>query len=103
MEYTCRIENEEKENWSGNVGINRSEGDQYELEITGRGSRFYVIVGKSFHGNYICIPDWDVGSYLASWRDVFWNSEKLSKYMSPVDAVTLAEGLKAVDSILSNR
>ncbi len=45
----------------------------YEAEITGRGTYFHVIAGKHHYGNYICIPNHDVGSELLGFGGLFWN------------------------------
>lgn len=53
-----------------------------ELHIHANGWSFHVIVGKHTGGNYICIPNWNVGSELASLTDSFWNRERLLNYTS---------------------
>ena len=51
-----------------------------ELDIEADGRMFHTIVGKHQNGNYICIPNWDVGSELSSLGDEFWNSERLRNH-----------------------
>ena len=41
-----------------------------EAEIRGRGSCFYVIVGKGIYGNYLCIPGLDIGCAIAAPDDL---------------------------------
>lgn len=48
-----------------------------------------MIVGSHEYGNYICIPNLNIGTELASLSDRFWNYERLKEYtnLSEVDAV----------------
>ena len=55
-------------------------GNPIELEITANSWTFHVIVGKHKYGNYICIPNWSIGSELSRLNDYFWNYERLCKY-----------------------
>ena len=48
-----------------------------EADIHANGWNFHIIVGKHKDGNYICIPNWSIGSELAGLDDTFWNSERL--------------------------
>ena len=72
----------------------------YEAEITGRGTYFHVIAGKHRYGNYICIPNHNVGSELSGFRDLFWNTERLSGLIKKVDAVTVAHGLCHLEELI---
>ena len=94
MEYQCTLtRGKRKERWNGEIRLIRHSGSCYEAEISGRGTYFHVIPGKHSYGNYICIPNHDVGSELSSYRDLFWNTERLSGLLKKVDAVTVASGL----------
>ena len=71
------------------------------MEVSAREAFFYLIFGQYSHGgNYLCIPNWDVGSELADYSDIFWNTERLSRRLKPVDAVTVARALAAVKPYL---
>lgn len=94
MEYQCTLtRGSRKERWQGEIWLIGHSGACYEAEITGRGTYFHVIAGKHRYGNYICIPNHDVGSELSKFRDLFWNTERLCCLMKKVDAVTVAHGL----------
>lgn len=82
-----------------NLSINRN---HYEMDVTGRGSNFHIIFGKSQKRGYICIPEWDVGCQLASLEDSFWNKEQLEKQLGTVDAITVATAIKEVANIIKN-
>lgn len=68
-----------------------------EADIHADGWNFHIIVGKHKDGNYICIPNWNIGSELAGLDDAFWNSERLRNYTgldetnSNIIAAALAE------------
>ena len=51
-----------------------------EAEIVANGWTFHVIVGRHKYGNFICIPNWNIGSELAKLSDYFWNYERLRNY-----------------------
>ena len=68
-------------NEQGNICVLKT-GNPTELEITANSWTFHVIVGKHKYGNYICIPNWNVGSELSRLNDYFWNYERLCKYTS---------------------
>ena len=71
MEYMCidKTGNRAKK-WKGNIHLLRREGNSYELEINGRGTYFHAIVGRHCYGNFICIPNHDVGCELSDYSDV---------------------------------
>ena len=73
-------------------------GNPCEAELCARGSRFHLIVGKHSYGNYLCIPNWDVGTELSSLTDLFWNEERLRHYsrMKKADACTIVSALKVL-------
>lgn len=57
-----------------------SRGFPIEANIEANGWNFHVIIGKHINGNYICIPNWNIGSELAGLEDSFWNRERLYNY-----------------------
>ncbi len=66
-----------------------------ELEVNGRFSYFYVIIGEYYYGHFLAIPNWQVGCELSfKLTDTFWNYEKLSRYLPPVDCTTVIMGIK---------
>lgn len=102
MKYICKnlLADDVKDcEWEGQVYLKiltpkvRNE-HSTELDISGKGSQMYTRIGEYEYGWYICIPEWGVGSPLASLTDVFWNQEQLSRWLSPADAITIVEALK---------
>ena len=57
-------------------------GNPLEMDVITEGWVFHVIAGSHRDGNYVCIPNWNIGSELASLNDRYWNSERLIQYAS---------------------
>ena len=74
--------------------------EPYEINISTNGSSFHILLGSHQGGNFICIPNWEIGCELASYSDIFWNSEKLSKHINPVDAESIANSIKQLNKVL---
>ena len=65
--FTCKGKGCSPRQWEGSLEI-LQRGNPCEAELCARGSRFHLIVGKHSYGNYLCIPNWDVGySQLGCW------------------------------------
>lgn len=105
MEYTCTMkQGKGKTIWQGSVRLLAKRTGQYEAEITGRGTYFHVIAGCHQYGNYLCIPNHDVGCELSDFSDTFWNTERLSGLLKrKVDAVTVACGLCFLKKLVPSR
>lgn len=94
MEYLCKLsEGTWKEKWTGELRVIKGSRIYQEAEINGRGTYFHIIAGAHKYGNYICIPNHNVGSELSDYDDLFWNTERLSGFLRKVDAATVAYGL----------
>ena len=74
--------------------------EPYELNFSINGSSYHVLLGSHRFGNFICIPNWGIGSELAHFSDVFWNEERLAKYLDPIDARAIVHGIKYFKDIL---
>ena len=69
----------------------------YEAVITARGTSFHVIAGKYQNGNYLCVPNMDLGCELSHFSDTFWNAERIRQHLgNPVDVESLVCGIKAL-------
>lgn len=84
--------------WEGEVAVILLSDQFIEFEIRARGSFFHIVLGSYRNGRYICIPNWNVGTEMASCKDVFWNREHLVQYtkLGKVDASSVACGLAAL-------
>lgn len=79
-----------------------SSGFPIEADIEANGWNFHVIIGKHINGNYICIPNWNVGSELAGLEDTFWNRERLINYTSlnETNSIIIASALAKLSHTL---
>lgn len=102
-ERSCSLYNEttgKADQWDLCLYIISREGPFTEFVAKGRGSHMHAIAGPQANGNFLCLPAYGVGSELAAFTDVFWNYERLSALISPVDAATLATALKYLDALV---
>ncbi len=74
-------------------------GNPTEMDITTDGWVFHVIAGRHRDGNFVCIPNWNIGSELAGLNDRRWNSERLMQYahMERENAEIVAAALAEVE------
>ncbi len=88
--------------WEGEIIPIQLSEEPYEVEINARDSGFHVLIGHHSHGNFICIPNWNAGTEMASLNDVFWNRERLEQYtkLNKVDASSVACGLAVLSEHL---
>lgn len=103
MKYTCILKDKaRKEVWKSDILLLRAGVGQYEAEINGRGTYFHILAGRHKYGNYLCIPNHDIGCELSDFSDIFWNTERINGLMRQVDAVTVATGLVYLPSLVRN-
>lgn len=80
--------------WIGEIIPIQLRNEPYEVEVSARGSYFHLLIGHHAYGNFICIPNWDVGTELVSLSDSFWNLERLNRTkLKKVDACSVAYAL----------
>ena len=94
--YSAKTDAKTSTSWQGKIcRIHRLSDHSYSCDVNARGSYFHMIIGKSEYGNYLCIPNWNVGSEMGAWSDLFWNSERLLQYtaLKKVDAYSVAYAL----------
>ncbi len=95
--FHCRLRTESSDqSWIGRIRSIRDYGSHREIELSSR-SALTLIVGAYTHGHFLSVPEYGVGCGLAQYDDVFWNQEQLSRLLSIVDAVTIAEALRFLD------
>ena len=63
--FTCKGKGCSPRQWECSLEILQI-GNPCEAELCARGSRFHLIVGKHSYGNYLCIPNWAVGTELST-------------------------------------
>jgi hypothetical protein len=104
MDFKCKLTIGKKtEIWSARLMEVHDHGAFFEIFIDSRSS-IRIIIGHGVWGNFVCIPDWKVGTFLSDFRDYFWNCERLVCLMgNKVDGVTAATVIKEMaDSLQHN-
>ena len=48
-----------------------------------------MLVGRSDSFNWLALPFLDVSTTLSSFDDIFWNEEKLSLLINPIDSASV--------------
>ena len=104
LNYICNGTNDMKpKRWKGHIRI-LTDSTPYELEVTARNSSFHILCGRHKYGNYVCIPDWNIGTELTGLSDRFWNFERLTTYypeLSPVDVTSITCALAKLNEYIS--
>lgn len=102
MEFECIWKKGKKvEKWLARVEEIHDNGKFSEVYISSRSS-IRLIIGYGKWGNFVCVPDWKVGIFLADFRDFFWTSEKLCRLMGKVDGITAATVIKEIADIIEH-
>ena len=71
-------------------------GNVHHIGVDFNGNYYSIIFGRYVNGGFCSIPNWNCGGELASFNDVFWNSESIgrslkSKKAAKVIAMAIAE------------
>jgi hypothetical protein len=90
MTFKCCYDNQ---NWSGEIVKVCDYGSHYEIRIESR-SGITVLFGQTSMGNFACMPDFNSGCHLAEFNNEYFNKEKLSYAINPIDGITVTKGLK---------
>lgn len=102
MNFVCQQKTEDGvEEWQGYISNIVNHGSHYEFRIESR-SGLTVIFGKTSFGNFACLPDFDAGCHLATLDDEFYNTERLSAAINPVDGITIAKALKVLSKMIGD-
>ena len=104
MIFRCmkKWEDGEVEEWEGRITSLVNYSSHYEMQIHSR-SGITVLFGETSSGNFACVPDFEVGCHLADFSDVFYNTERLTAVMNPVDGITVAKALSAIADKLGQK
>jgi len=101
IEYEClQTVGKRTTRWCCTMELKRKQ-PPYELELSARGHHFHILFGKHTYGNFLCIPNWDIGCELADYGDTFWNTERLSRHMKKADAISIAQALAVIREYLN--
>lgn len=98
--YQCQYHSGKRTvRWQGSMEIIRQT-PPYEMMVSARGSRFHILFGKHTYGNFLCIPNWNVGCEMAGLSDTFWNLERLTRQLKKTDATSVVYALAAAKEYL---
>lgn len=104
LTYYCTGSAEMKpDSWVGHIKL-LHQSDYYEAEVSARMSSFHIIFGRHKYGNYLCIPNWGIGTEISALNDSFWNLERLSNTypeLSMVDAISVVDALVALSNYIT--
>lgn len=99
LDFVCKGHNDMKpSNWNGHLQL-LNDTAPYELEVTARDSCFHIICGIHKYGNYICIPNWGIGTEMAGLGDSFWNQERLTTYYPEISIVDIISIITALSKL----
>lgn len=100
--FECQAKGCSPGKWSGTLELIKT-GNPCEADVSARGSRFHLITGKHAYGNYICIPNWNIGTELAAITDNFWNEEQLRNYtrLKKSDICTIVTALNVLADFIN--
>lgn len=75
-----------------------------EMDITGRGSGYRVILGESTVGKYLFIPSIERGCVLSrNLCDYYWNLSHLQQQINTTDAVTIVSAVRGYGEYLKHQ
>lgn len=94
--------NKLEERWEGIIQYLKNYGSHYEIMIQSRSS-ILVLIGRTTFGYFACIPDWQAGCHLTNFKDLFWNTEKLSQTIGDIDGITVAQALYTISDELNSK
>lgn len=88
-----------KESWQGHIRYLKNYGSHYEMYVESR-SVLIITFGKTSSGNFLCIPNINVGCELGALKDRFWNKERLISVLGKIDGITVEEALHTVSDLI---
>lgn len=105
--FTCSIGGKDhppSESWEARIAYIKNYGSHYEMRVQSYYGSVLVLFGKTAFGYFACIPDFEAGCYLSYLKDIFWNTEQLTRIIDEITGITVAEALcSAADYIASKR
>ena len=88
-----------KESWAGHIRYIKNHGSHYEMYVESRSS-LMIIFGETSSGNFLCVPNFNVGCELVELSDRFWNKERLTSVLGEIDGITVEEALYTVSKLI---
>lgn len=94
--YDKKAESKNENEWIISIEIQKRTQTGFEAKIIDDLWMYYIIAEKFQHGHYLCIPNWNIGVELSSYKDLFWNLESLSKVMKRRSAFSIIYAIKHI-------
>ena len=94
--YDKKAESRNENEWIISIEIQRKTQTGFEAKILDDAWMYYIIAEKFQYGYYLCIPNWNIGVELSSYKDVFWNLENLSRVMKRRGAFSIISAIKHI-------
>lgn len=85
--------------WNGSITSITASDNHVEAEVTSRDSYFQIILGHYKYGNYLCVPNWNLGIEIAEFNNHHWIMEKLILKYPNINLVDVTSIVYAVDKI----
>jgi len=85
--------------WDFHLKVLLRHNEYYDLLVSANGYSYHIIVGTHAYGAFLCIPNLGIGCELATFSDVFWNQESISRFLAPDDATYLALAIKQLEHL----
>ena len=63
--------------------------DVHHIGINCDGNYYSVIFGRYINGGFFSIPNWNCGGELASFTDIFWNTESIHRSLKKKKAAKI--------------
>ena len=78
--------------------------EPYEAVIEAGGCSFHILFGSHCGGNFLCIPNWNVGCELSSFNDDHWNTNSIldTNKLTYEDTTAIVYALSLLNEYIKN-
>ena len=79
--------------------------EPYEVMIDAGGYTFRIVFGRHSKGHFLCIPDWNVGCEILSYKDRYWNIRSIydTGQLRYEDACAIGNALQLIELLLGKK
>ncbi len=76
--------------------------EPYEVNINANGNGFHVIFGSQINGNFLCIPNWNLGCELGPYKERIRNTDSIygTGQVRYEDACAISNALQLLEIML---
>lgn len=89
----------------GGITIIRLDTEPYECIVEALGYSFHILFGSQINGNFLCIPNWNIGCELASLDDLRWNLNSLlnTDHLDYEESTAIIYAVAAINGMIQER